>query len=261
MRTLTASRVQGAILPICKHIQTRCYLVDMHKALPCRQGATLYKKPRGLFERSRKLNFVHQPSLGSLLLVSIFCLLIIKFLKQWKVLHGQNISELRHRQLFQSIVDVYLKKCYNRYTKKSMTTFHIITLFPNAFDSYLGESILKRAIEDKKIRVRFYNPRDFAVSKEGKKYQSSELTYAERRVDASSVRRRPRNGDRGIAGYKSDREGDARIKTASWPAGNLCLRVSEEGAEKVCPRDKDKPCKDHFFLSFGKQFTTLTPKK
>jgi tRNA (guanine37-N1)-methyltransferase len=40
--------------------------------------------------------------------------------------------------------------------------FHIITLFPKAFDSYLGESILKRAIEDKKIKVKFYNPRDFA---------------------------------------------------------------------------------------------------
>ncbi|MDB5254552.1 MAG: tRNA ((1)-)-methyltransferase [Parcubacteria group bacterium] len=40
--------------------------------------------------------------------------------------------------------------------------FHIITLFPNSFDSYLGESILKRAIEDKKIKVSFYNPRDFA---------------------------------------------------------------------------------------------------
>lgn len=40
--------------------------------------------------------------------------------------------------------------------------FHIITLFPKAFSSYLGESILKRAIEDKKIKVSFYNPRDFA---------------------------------------------------------------------------------------------------
>jgi len=44
-------------------------------------------------------------------------------------------------------------------------TFHIITLFPGAFDSYLGESILKRAIEDKKIKVKFYNPRDFADNK------------------------------------------------------------------------------------------------
>ncbi len=39
--------------------------------------------------------------------------------------------------------------------------FHIVTLFPKAFVSYLGESIIKRAIEDKKIRVTFYNPRDF----------------------------------------------------------------------------------------------------
>ncbi len=46
-----------------------------------------------------------------------------------------------------------------------MTTYHIITLFPGAFDSYLGESILKRAIEDKKIRVKFYNPRDYADDK------------------------------------------------------------------------------------------------
>ncbi|MBX4195562.1 tRNA (guanosine(37)-N1)-methyltransferase TrmD [Candidatus Parcubacteria bacterium] len=43
--------------------------------------------------------------------------------------------------------------------------FHIITLFPKAFDSYLGESILKRAIEDKKIKVSFYNPRDFTKDK------------------------------------------------------------------------------------------------
>lgn len=43
--------------------------------------------------------------------------------------------------------------------------FHIVTLFPGAFDSYLGESILKRAIEDKKIKVKFYNPRDFASDK------------------------------------------------------------------------------------------------
>ncbi len=41
--------------------------------------------------------------------------------------------------------------------------FHIITLFPSAFDSYLGESIVKRAIAHKKIRVSFYNPRDFTT--------------------------------------------------------------------------------------------------
>ena len=58
-----------------------------------------------------------------------------------------------------------------------MITFHNITLFPEAFDSYIGASIIKRAIEAKKIKVICYNPRDFVVSKNGK------LTYADRRVD------------------------------------------------------------------------------
>jgi tRNA (guanine37-N1)-methyltransferase len=43
--------------------------------------------------------------------------------------------------------------------------FHIITLFPRLFDSYFGESILKRAIRDKKIKINYYNPRDFTKDK------------------------------------------------------------------------------------------------
>ncbi|MDD2934988.1 MAG: tRNA (guanosine(37)-N1)-methyltransferase TrmD [Candidatus Pacebacteria bacterium] len=43
--------------------------------------------------------------------------------------------------------------------------FHIITLFPNSFDSYINESILARAIKSKKIKIKFYNPRDFADNK------------------------------------------------------------------------------------------------
>ena len=46
-----------------------------------------------------------------------------------------------------------------------MTTFNVVTLFPDSMSSYLNESILKRAIEDKKIKVNFYNPRDFASDK------------------------------------------------------------------------------------------------
>ncbi len=49
--------------------------------------------------------------------------------------------------------------------KTNKITFHIITLFPHALDSYLEESIVKRAIEDKKIEVRMYNPRDFTKDK------------------------------------------------------------------------------------------------
>lgn len=43
--------------------------------------------------------------------------------------------------------------------------FHIITLFPEAFDSYIGASIIGRAIKDGKIQILFYNPRDFTRDK------------------------------------------------------------------------------------------------
>ncbi|MBP9748276.1 MAG: tRNA (guanosine(37)-N1)-methyltransferase TrmD [Candidatus Pacebacteria bacterium] len=43
--------------------------------------------------------------------------------------------------------------------------FHIITIFPEMFDSYLKESILGRAIADKKISIKFYNPLDFCEPK------------------------------------------------------------------------------------------------
>ena len=39
--------------------------------------------------------------------------------------------------------------------------FHIVTLFPEAFSSYLATSILKRAAARGKIKIHFYNPRDF----------------------------------------------------------------------------------------------------
>ncbi len=43
--------------------------------------------------------------------------------------------------------------------------FHIVTLFPEMFDSYLKESILGRAIKQKKIFVFFVNPRKFVTGK------------------------------------------------------------------------------------------------
>lgn len=44
--------------------------------------------------------------------------------------------------------------------------FYIISIFPEAFDSYLNESILARAIKNKKIKIKFFNPIDFV--KEGR---------------------------------------------------------------------------------------------
>ena len=44
-------------------------------------------------------------------------------------------------------------------------TFHVVTLFPEAFKSYLGSSIIGRAIREKHTAVKFYNPRDFTNDK------------------------------------------------------------------------------------------------
>jgi tRNA (guanine37-N1)-methyltransferase len=59
--------------------------------------------------------------------------------------------------------------------------FHVITLFPDVIDSYVNESILGRAVKSKKIKVSFYNPRDFTKDlpdgKAGKKKRIDQRPY------------------------------------------------------------------------------------
>jgi tRNA (guanine37-N1)-methyltransferase len=43
--------------------------------------------------------------------------------------------------------------------------FSFVTLFPNLIKGYFSESILKRAIEDEKMSIDFYDPRDFTTDK------------------------------------------------------------------------------------------------
>ena len=43
--------------------------------------------------------------------------------------------------------------------------FDIITIFPKIFDSYLNESIIKRAQKNKKIKIKIINLRDFSTDK------------------------------------------------------------------------------------------------
>jgi len=49
-----------------------------------------------------------------------------------------------------------------------MTTFHIITIFPEAIRFYFETSILKRAQKKKAIKIKFYNPRDYTTDKHHK---------------------------------------------------------------------------------------------
>lgn len=46
--------------------------------------------------------------------------------------------------------------------------FHIISIFPESFTSYINESILKRAQKNKLIKFSFYNPRNFTKDKHKK---------------------------------------------------------------------------------------------
>jgi len=60
--------------------------------------------------------------------------------------------------------------------------FHVITLFPESFDSYLQESIIGRAIKQKLISVTFYDPRKFAPKELKKKWPDGNVTvYADGR--------------------------------------------------------------------------------
>ena len=108
--------------------------------------------------------------------------------------------------------------------------FHIITIFPEMFDSYLKESILGRAIQDKKISVKFYNPMDFCKPKE--------------RVDG-----RPYGGGPGMV---------LRPELFLKAFGKIKLgRASKEGARHDFAKSKTKII---LFSPSGKKFDTAYAK-
>lgn len=85
-----------------------------------------------------------------------------------------------------------------------MIHFHIVTLFPESIEPYLKSSILGKAIEKKKIKLSFYDPKDFTRDKYG-------------RVD-----RRPYGGGPGMV-----LEPDAMLRAADKAIGK------KKGAEKI----------------------------
>ncbi len=99
--------------------------------------------------------------------------------------------------------------------------FHIISLFPETLDAYLSSSILGRAQEDKKLSVKYYNPRDFTKDKH-------------RRID-----RRPYAGGPGMV-----MEAEPFLKAIEKAKGKPMLAGK-----------KAKRVKTVFFATDGKQFT------
>ncbi len=110
--------------------------------------------------------------------------------------------------------------------------FHVVTLFPDLVGSYLSESILARAIKEKKIKVSFYNPRDFA--KASKSQKQKEKPYL--RVDD-----KPYGGGPGMV-------------IEALPV----LRALEAIFKKITKGEKQKKSKVKivFFSPTGKKFDT-----
>lgn len=104
--------------------------------------------------------------------------------------------------------------------------YHIVSLFPQSLDSYLNESILKRAQEDKLISIKFYNPRDYT---EGN-------SYSERRVDD-----KPYGGGPGMV-------------IEALPV----IKAIEDATKEIKDRKKVKIV---WFTPSGKQFDTKLAKQ
>jgi len=109
-------------------------------------------------------------------------------------------------------------------------TFHIITLFPEMFDSYLNESILARAQKERKVKFSFYNPRDFV--KPTKNQKKNKYPYL--RVDD-----KPYGGGPGMV---------------------MQAEPVVKAIEAAIKKTKNKKTKIIFFSPGGKQFDTTYAK-
>lgn len=116
-----------------------------------------------------------------------------------------------------------------------MVTFHVVTLFPESLESYLAASIVRRAVENKDIAVKYYNPRDFTVASDGKTQ-----TYADRRVD-----NRPYGGGPGMV-----IEALPVIKAIEAAIGSKMKSAASKRKVKII-----------FFSPGGEQFTNVLADK
>ena len=104
--------------------------------------------------------------------------------------------------------------------------FHIISLFPDTMRAYLDDSIIGRAQEDKKLTIKYYNPRDFTKDKHA-------------RVD-----KRPYGGGPGMV-----LEAEPYLRAAAKAKGKPIPKGSANR--------KTKRVKVVFFATDGKQFTNV----
>lgn len=113
--------------------------------------------------------------------------------------------------------------------------FHVITIFPESFDSYISESIIGRAIKNKKIKINFINPRMFVTGKYKKVWPDGNVS---RVVD-----------DRPFGG------GPGMVMRAE-----PILKAVESVTKKIAKR-KNAKIKIMLFSPSGKMFNTVYAKQ
>ena len=73
------------------------------------------------------------------------------------------------------------KKRHTQVAPKSPIRFHFITLFPEAFSSYIEASIVARGISEGYLKTFFYNPRDYVKPKGAQKLKEKPLRMVDDR--------------------------------------------------------------------------------
>jgi tRNA (guanine37-N1)-methyltransferase len=130
--------------------------------------------------------------------------------------------------------------------------FHIVTLFPEMFDSYLGESILARAQKEKRIKVTFVNPRKFVTGKYRKVWPDGNIS--------AQVDERPYAGGPGMVMMA-----EPIIKVVESVINKITnskLRITNKDSKNQTLKTKhQKPSiKIINFVPSGKKFDTLYAK-
>ena len=117
------------------------------------------------------------------------------------------------------------------------------------FESYLGDSILERAIKEKKIKVSFYNPRTFACPTEASKKR--------RRVEGKGFMPYLKVDDKPYGG------GPGMVMRAEpvLKAVEAAMKKIKKAPTKVGVRHRSDKIKIIFFSPAGKKFDTDYVKK
>lgn len=118
--------------------------------------------------------------------------------------------------------------------------FHIVTLFPESVRAYTDASILGRAQKDKKVKISFYNPRDFTKDLPAPR-QGKYFVYVIRCSDNSFYIGQTRNVE---ARYELHKLGRAAQHTKKFPPLELIhYEIFDTLSEAV---DREKKLKTGF---------------